>query len=125
MAARNSPSAGSKPDKIWRDAVHRAVKRADEGEQTPRLERLADQLIKEALAGDLVALKEIGDRLDGKPAQAIVGGDEDSEPVRFVIQWPVKSRLYPHMNAESSSETSTSAPSDSPVVSPTDEPGKQ
>jgi len=35
------------------------------------------------MAGDVPALKEIGDRLDGKVPQALVGGDEDSQPIRI------------------------------------------
>lgn len=33
---------------------------------------------------DTAAAREIGDRLDGKPAQAIVGGDEDDSPINVV-----------------------------------------
>lgn len=31
--------------------------------------------------GDIPAIKEIADRLDGKVAQAIIGGDEDDNPI--------------------------------------------
>lgn len=88
MAARNTPSTGSKSDKVWRDAIHRAVKRRVEGEGNPQaLDRLADALVSAGLAGEVAALKEIGDRLDGKPAQAIVGGDEGDAPVRMEVVW--------------------------------------
>ena len=62
---------GPSNDKIWRDAIMRAVHRAANGEKTKRLEQLADQLVARGISGDVPALKEIGDRLDGKPA----GGD--------------------------------------------------
>lgn len=39
--------------------------------------------IEKAKEGDLQAFKEINDRLDGKPAQAIVG-DDDEPPVSVV-----------------------------------------
>lgn len=63
----------AKSDKIWADAVRRAVKRYDgkqKSEQTRYLNLLADQLVKLALDGDTTAMKEIGDRLDGKPTQS-------------------------------------------------------
>ena len=83
MAAPRNPK-GQKPEKIWRDAVMRAVKRAQKGQKSKRLELLADQLVQEGLDGNVVALKEIGDRLDGKPAQT-VAGDPD-QPMELVVR---------------------------------------
>ncbi len=61
---------GAWADKPWRDAVRQAVNELDEsGEKKLRL--LARQLVKEGIAGEVSALREIGDRLDGKPAQDI------------------------------------------------------
>jgi hypothetical protein len=40
-----------------------------------RLRRIAEQLAQKAEQGDLAAIREIADRLDGKPAQAIDRGD--------------------------------------------------
>ena len=85
MAASIRPSPGSKSDKIWRDAIHRAVKRAGKDGQTKRLELLADKLVDEALSGDVPALKEIGDRLDGRPAQAFEHSGKDGGPL--VVSW--------------------------------------
>ncbi|MDE5455706.1 hypothetical protein GWE18_23265 [Bradyrhizobium sp. CSA112] len=39
------------------------------------LRALARKLVEKGLEGDLAALREIGDRLDGKPAQIIERGD--------------------------------------------------
>lgn len=75
MAARNTPATGSKSDKVWRDAIMRAVKRREKGEDVQALEKLADKLVHVALLGEVAALKEIGDRLDGKPVQGIAGSD--------------------------------------------------
>ena len=62
--------------KEWRDAVRIAV-----NEPGPsgfkKLRLLADKLVATALEGDVTALKEIGDRLDGKVPQGI-GGDPDN-----------------------------------------------
>lgn len=69
--------------KIWRAAIMRALERRQPADQRVKaIDELADKLIELVANGDLGALKEFGDRLDGKPAQAIVGGDEDDPPVR-------------------------------------------
>lgn len=61
-----NPEIGATKGKIWRDAIRRAVQ-GDKG----RIDRLAQQLVAKAEEGDMAALKEIGDRLDGKPKQQI------------------------------------------------------
>lgn len=68
---------GPKGDKIWSDAVRRAVNRLRTRRKTGDLEAyrslnmLADKLVSLALDGNTEALKEIGNRLDGRPAQAV------------------------------------------------------
>lgn len=63
---------GPKSDKVWADAVRRAVnRRLDNVEGKPKkIERLADNLVDLAMDGEGWAVKEIGDRLDGKPHQS-------------------------------------------------------
>ena len=77
--------AGRKGEKWWSDAIKLAITETLEGDACGRtkLRAAADALVAKALDGDVTALKEIGDRLDGKAQQAIVGGDEDSPPIRF------------------------------------------
>lgn len=79
---------GAWANKAWRDALRVAVLREIDWDEKPRtkLEELADSLITAAKGGDISALKELGDRLDGKPAQAIVGGDEDDNPIRTITE---------------------------------------
>lgn len=61
-------AVGPKSDKIWRDAIMIAIKReAEDGGR--HIDRLARSLIAKASEGDVAALREIGDRLDGKPTQ--------------------------------------------------------
>ena len=62
--------------KPWADAVRIVMNEDDPETQRPRLLLLAERLFTEAMAGDMAAIKEIGDRLDGKPAQAVVGDPE-------------------------------------------------
>lgn len=84
MAAPHK-AVGPKSDKIWRDAIMLAIKRdAEEGGR--HLDRLARKLIEKAAEGDVSALKEIGDRLDGKPSQSVaVGQDPDLGPL--TVTW--------------------------------------
>ena len=51
----------------WSDAINRALL-AEDGK---KLRALADRLIDRALEGDVTALKEIGDRVDGKVVQQL------------------------------------------------------
>lgn len=69
--------------KVWHAAIMRALERREQSRTDGRkeIDALADELIKLVAAGDLAALKEFGDRLDGKPAQAIVG-DPGLPPVQ-------------------------------------------
>jgi Family of unknown function (DUF5681) len=70
---RSGNPGGRSTDKPWRDALMLAInRRAGKNKNDPRwLTRLAEQLVECAAAGDVAALKEIGDRLDGKPHQSV------------------------------------------------------
>jgi len=62
-----------------------ALKReAEKGTRTKKLQRIAGKLVDLAIDGNMAAIKEIGDRVDGKPTQAI-GGDGD-KPHELVIR---------------------------------------
>lgn len=79
---------GAKADKLWADALRLAVNREekDEGRKRKRLSIIADKLCRAAMGGDVQAIREIGDRLDGKPQQAVqLGGDEDN-PISLTTQ---------------------------------------
>jgi hypothetical protein len=71
---------GRVKDKLWREALLIAVNRVDDGDPRPRLARIAEAVARQALGGDMQAVKEIGDRLDGKAPQPIEGGDT---PIQF------------------------------------------
>lgn len=84
MAAPKNPHP-YKSEKEWREAIKRALGRVAEGR--PRaLERVANKLIEKALEGDMTAIKEIGDRIDGRavtPVEAKVEGNITVEIVQF------------------------------------------
>jgi hypothetical protein len=71
--------------KVWSAAIERALdKRAlKQGNKTraEALEELADKLIDACLEGNLLALKELADRLDGKPAQQVELSSDPDAPV--------------------------------------------
>ncbi len=67
--------------KKWREAIMRALARKS-GSVEAGLDAAADKLAVLAIDdGDKWALEEIGNRVDGKPAQ-VIAGDDDLPPVR-------------------------------------------
>jgi len=84
--------SGPKSDKLWADAVRLAAMREDfdaDGKIRKRLNILADNLLKSAISGDIQAIKEVGDRLDGKPKQAteVSGPDGESIPIALNVRF--------------------------------------
>ena len=65
MAAPKGNTNGRKENRLWGDAIRRRIK------QGKSLNILADKLVAMAEGGDMHAIKEIGDRLDGRAVQAI------------------------------------------------------
>lgn len=88
MAARANPSQGGKPDKIIRQAIILELNRMmedDDGNKIKKIQRIATKLVDAACEGKIDAIKEIGDRVDGKPAPQIAFMG-DGMKVSFVIQ---------------------------------------
>jgi hypothetical protein len=70
-----NPAGRGVGEKLFRDTLMLALKEAD-GDRL-RLRIVADKLVANAINGDTTAIREIADRLDGKPAQAVdVSGDD-------------------------------------------------
>jgi hypothetical protein len=71
--------------KAWRDAIIRAAKRRDPVSGRRYLEMAADALVRQAINGDNVALRELGDRVDGR----VHGNAGDGQGrVSFVVHMP-------------------------------------
>lgn len=75
-----NPNGAPKRAKLWREAIERAIKRREQTDPQA-LEKLADKLLVAIDSGDVGAMREFGDRVDGKVPQAVVGGDEDEAPI--------------------------------------------
>lgn len=75
---------------IARNALLKAIERRSTGtvselpDKFSVLVEIWDKQITKAVDGDSHAANTIFDRLDGKPKQAVIGGDEDDNPVRMV-----------------------------------------
>lgn len=75
----NPTGKNGREQKPWADAIKRALARRELTGDGRDLNKLADTLIDKAAGGDMPALKEIGDRLDGKAAQSMtLAGDPDA-----------------------------------------------
>lgn len=83
-APGQSGNPGGKPKraKLFTNALLASLKKTDEHD-VEAIQRIADKLVKLAESGDVPAIKEIADRVEGKVPQAIVGDDE-SDPISLI-----------------------------------------
>ena len=71
MAVRHDGTSGFKTDKVWTDNIRIAAFKADKRGGPKAIRRAAEKLVSMAIAGDIQAMKEMGNRLEGMPAQAL------------------------------------------------------
>jgi hypothetical protein len=77
--------AGRPPkEKSFANMLNIAIKEANEQGIT-KLREVADALVAKAISGDVPAIKEIAERLDGKVPQAVVGDDE-GDPINMIAR---------------------------------------
>lgn len=83
------PAGSQNKDKPFREALRMEALLAENGDESPAkkgsLRFIARQLLNRA-GIETAAAREVGDRLDGKPAQAIIGGEEDDPAVKVVTR---------------------------------------
>lgn len=78
--------AGRPPkEKSFANMLRIAINEASENGGT-KLRDVANALVEKAISGDVQAIKEVADRLDGKVAQAVIGGEADDAPIRHAIE---------------------------------------
>lgn len=92
----NPSSRGQQRDKPFRDALRMEI--ADADGDFKRLRKIAAALADKAETGDVQAIKEIADRLDGKVAQAITGDDE-LDPIKVIQE--IRRSLVDPRNSDS------------------------
>jgi hypothetical protein len=62
---------GQQRDKPYREALRLELAEMSDGEDLKKLRQIARAHIEAAAAGDMQAIKDLADRLDGKPAQVL------------------------------------------------------
>jgi hypothetical protein len=78
--------AGRPPkEKSFANMLNIAIKEAVEGSDKTKLRAVADALVDKAISGDVAAIKEVADRIDGKVPQAVVG-DDDHDPIGVIFK---------------------------------------
>lgn len=77
MAAPEGNNNSSRENRLWANTIRRAVVQGD----AERLRRIAESLLNKAEEGDIQAIKEVGDRLDGRPSQSLDLGSDPDRPV--------------------------------------------
>jgi len=76
----------SKSNRLWAETIRRAVVQSD----PERLRSIAEKLLDMAASGDIQAMKELGDRLDGKPKQQTEVTGADGGPLQITeVAWNV------------------------------------
>lgn len=87
MTIDDAPPAGGKTAQPMRDALDAELARASddgEGHKTGVLQLIARRLAAKALEGDLGAIREIFDRIDGK---SVAGSAPEQMPGKVQMQW--------------------------------------
>ena len=78
-------------NKAWKTALNKVLRDYNQGKGSKvenywALQKIGEKLVDLALEGDMQAIKEIGDRVDGRPAQTTeIVGDSDLPLVTKVV----------------------------------------
>ena len=65
----------------WRNAIEKALENRCKSDGQKALVQIAERLLEKAMDGDVSALRELGDRMDGKAAQALIHQGDAENPV--------------------------------------------
>ena len=80
MSAPKGNKNSSKENRVW----GKTIKKLAIQEDYKRIHKVAEALFRKAEDGDIAAIKELGDRLDGKASQEITG-DSDA-PITVIVR---------------------------------------
>jgi len=80
MAAPKGNQNSNKNNRAW----GKVVKKLAIQEDAKRLHNVAEALFRKAEDGDIAAIKELGDRIDGKASQEITG--DSDQPITIVVR---------------------------------------
>jgi hypothetical protein len=79
MMAAPKGNSNAKKAKVWSDAIHKHLT------QNPKdLADIAKSLVDQAKEGNIAAIEEIGDRLEGKAVQPLEGQIEQNLTVELI-----------------------------------------
>ena len=84
MAGAPKGNKNAARGKIWSDAIIRALAKRSRVTAREAIDDLAEKLLEQCDEGNMIALKEVGDRLEGKPAQTLLGDSES--PLQLVTR---------------------------------------
>lgn len=70
----------------WAEALLRACEEEDPVTRKRFLDAIADKLREKAVAGDIAAIKEVGDRIDGKATQALEHSGPGGAPLPTTVE---------------------------------------
>src|SRR5262245_17137309 len=85
MSHLSRPPRGQQRDKPYREALRMELAAA--GDNMKKLREIARVHIARCEAGDMQAIKELADRLDGKPGQILEHYDADgSRPITKIVR---------------------------------------
>jgi len=69
--------------RLWSAAIERALeRRKPANERIKAIDELADKLLNSCYKGDLSALQELGNRLEGRPGQTVILGGDSDNPIQ-------------------------------------------
>lgn len=71
--------------KRWANAIDKALENRCKSDGQAALVNLAEVMLKAAEQGEAWAIKELGDRLDGKSAQSVVVGGDPENPIQHEV----------------------------------------
>jgi len=75
----------AKKAKAFEGAIKRALARFSGSSVEAGLDTIADQLVRTAALGEQWAIRELADRIEGRPAQSVtVAGDDEGGPIHMV-----------------------------------------